>query len=190
MRIFFRLSVILALSLALTPHARAQTNGSNTSASAPLNNAERVISDPLVRVLITKAVLTTEEGRAVSAGGTPTEQRDRLAALLRDKGLISAAEVEAIRTVAPTADASASARTATATEKSEPVKGAPQAAATPSVIAAVAPVRLLSIDPPKREGLIPDIKLGSGARVKLYGFFKTSVNSHSLGPAAATSPTP
>lgn len=190
MRIFFRLSVILALSLALTPHARAQTNGSNTSASAPSANGEPVISDPLVRVLITKGVLTTEEGRAVSAGGTPTEQRDRLAALLRDKGLISAAEFEAIRTVAPTADASASARTATVEAKSEPAKGAPQAAATPSVIAAVAPVRLLSIDPPKREGLIPDIKLGSGARVKLYGFFKTSVIYDSSSPQGNDFPLP
>src|SRR5712671_6726430 len=37
---------------------------------------------------------------------------------------------------------------------------------TPAVIAAVAPVRVLQVDPPKREGLIPDIKMGSGARLK------------------------
>ncbi len=30
------------------------------------------------------------------------------------------------------------------------------------------PQPVLPIDPPKREGLIPDIKLGAGARLKLY----------------------
>ena len=59
------------------------------------------VADPLVRVLVTKGILTSEEGRALGIGGTPAEQRDRLAALLRDKGLLSAAEFEAIRTVAP-----------------------------------------------------------------------------------------
>src|SRR5215204_3775720 len=136
MNLSFRLSVILALSLALMPPARAQTNGPAThaqvsnnvqpsstgaptngtddrrsdagetstttgSARAPVNNGDPVSSDPLVRVLVTKGVLTPEEGRAVSAGSTPAGQRDRLAALLRDKGLISTAEFEAIRTVAP-----------------------------------------------------------------------------------------
>lgn len=53
-------------------------------------------SDPLVRVLVTKGVLTSEEARGITAAATPAEQRDRLAALLRDKGVISAAEFEAI----------------------------------------------------------------------------------------------
>jgi hypothetical protein len=73
---------------------------------------------------------------------------------------------------------------------SVPAQPAPQPTATPSVIAAVAPVRLLSIDPPKREGLIPDIKLGSGARVKLYGFFKTSVIYDSSSPQGNDFPLP
>ena len=132
---------------------------------APFNNGDPVISDPLVRVLVTKGVLTAEEGHAISISGAPTEQRNRLAALLRDKGLISAAEFEAIRTVTPSVDAVAATQPPTEERKSEPVKTAPAQAATPDVIAAIAPLRLLSIDPPKREGLIPDIKLGSGARI-------------------------
>ncbi len=52
----------------------------------------------------------------------------------------------------------------------------------PKAIAAVAPVRLLGIDTPKREGLIPDIKLGTGARLKLYGIFKTSIIHDSSSP--------
>jgi len=57
------------------------------------------ISDPLVRVLFSKGLLTLDEARAVTTGGTALEQRDRLAALLRDKGLISAGEFEAVRAV-------------------------------------------------------------------------------------------
>jgi hypothetical protein len=35
-------------------------------------------------------------------------------------------------------------------------------------------VRVLPIAIPKQGGLIPDIHLGSGANLKLYGFFKAS----------------
>ncbi len=41
----------------------------------------------------------------------------------------------------------------------------------------MAPLRVLPIDVPKQGGLIPDIKLGSGANMKLYGFFKASAVS-------------
>jgi hypothetical protein len=58
------------------------------------------------------------------------------------------------------------------------------------VIAAVAPVRLLGIDPPKRDVLIPDIKLGTGARLKLYGFFKTSIIHDSSSPQGNDFPLP
>jgi hypothetical protein len=58
------------------------------------------------------------------------------------------------------------------------------------VIAAVAPVRLLGIDAPKREGLIPDIKLGTGARLKLYGIFKTSIIHDSSSPQGNDFPLP
>ncbi|MEN3334676.1 MAG: hypothetical protein V7641_4041, partial [Blastocatellia bacterium] len=44
----------------------------------------------------------------------------------------------------------------------------------PKVVPAVAPLRVLPITVPKKEGLIPDIKLGSGARLRPYGFFKIS----------------
>src|SRR5581483_4321107 len=45
---------------------------------------------------------------------------------------------------------------------------------TPPVIPAVAPIRVLQLEPSKVGGLVPDIKLGSGAKLKLYGFFKAS----------------
>src|SRR5215212_2125931 len=141
-------------------------------------------SDPLVRVLQAKGILTDAEARAITANASPAEQRDRLAALLRDKGVISATEFEAIRTPA----ASAEVKTITAEYKTQPVSPKPQP--TPAVIAAVAPVRLQGIDVPKREGLIPDIKLGTGARLKFYGIFKTSIIHDSSSPQGNDFPLP
>src|SRR2546423_1581401 len=153
--------------------------------------ADPAIADPLVRVLLAKGVITPEEARAVAVAGAPAEQRDRLAALLRDKGLISDAEYESVRAVPPSGDvarAAAASPVQAGAQKAEAQKPAP--APTPSVIAAVAPLRLLQGDPPKREGLIPDIKLGSGARVKLYGFFKTSLIHDSSSPQGNDFPLP
>ncbi len=147
-------------------------------------------TDPLVRVLVTKGVLTAEEARLISVNASQAEQRDRLAALLRDKGLISATEFEAVRSVAPAE--SAAVKTMNADYK--PSAPAPPTTAAqpkpPQKIAAVAPVRLLGIDTPKREGLIPDIKLGTGARLKLYGFFKTSIIHDSSSPQGNDFPLP
>ena len=154
------------------------------------NNRNVVISDPLVRMLIAKGLLTESEGRSISESGSAAEQRDRLANLLRDKGIISAAEYEAVRSVVPVADKVAlSAKANDAKAEAQP-PSTPQAAPTPSVIAAIAPTRLLPIDFPKREGLIPDIKLGTGARIKLYGFFKTSIIHDSSSPQGNDFPLP
>ena len=144
--------------------------------------------DPLVRVLEAKGILTSAEARSITANAPATEQRDRLAALLRDKGVISAAEFEAVRTTA----AMPAIKTITADYKTSPSTSAsaePQPT-PPKVIAAVAPTRLLGIDVPKREGLIPDIKLGTGARLKFYGIFKTSIIHDSSSPQGNDFPLP
>ena len=145
-------------------------------------------TDPLVQVLRAKGVLTEAEARSISANTSTAEQRERLAVLLRDKGVISPAEFEAVRTNT----SSPVAQTITADYKTtspNPAAAAPQP--TPSkVIAAVAPTRLLGIDVPKREGLIPDIKLGTGPRLKLYGIFKTSFIHDSSSPQGNDFPLP
>src|SRR2546425_8692906 len=146
--------------------------------------------DPLVRVLVTKGVLTTEEARSITANASPAEQRDRLATLLRDKGVISASEFEAVRTVAPTENVTFKAMNADYRSGAPEKPAAAPQPSPPTVIAAVAPVRLLGIDSPKREGLIPDIKLGTGARLKLYGIFKTSLIHDSSSPQGNDFPLP
>jgi hypothetical protein len=190
-----RLPLALALSLLAATLAHAQA--SSDSAKTVVTDPSPSVADPLVRVLVAKGLLTTEEGRAVSAAVTPAEQRDRLASLLRDKGLISTAEYEAVRAVAPTAAATSptAERVAEGVAAAHKPDGAPpaqnpSAAPAPTVIAAIAPTRLLQVDPPKREGLIPDLKLGTGARVKFYGIFKTSIIHDSSSPQGNDFPLP
>lgn len=147
--------------------------------------------DPLVRLLISKNLLSAAEGRLIAAG-SPAEQREKLVALLAQKGLITTAELNSMR--APNAATAAAfavksdlpqttAQTQTATPK-------PAAQSAPGVVAGIAPIRVLQLEGTKRDGLIPDIKLGSGAKVKLYGFFKASVVSDSSNPSGNDFPLP
>ena len=153
--------------------------------------------DPLLRLLVSKGVLTTEEAAVVLSSGTAAQQRDRLATLLKDKGLISSAEFEALQTApslqTPGGDAvnvNATQLNSNASAGRAPTAGGPKPAPPPSVIAAIAPIRLLPIEPQAREGLIPDLKLGSGARIKPYGYFKTSVIHDSSSPLGNDFPLP
>lgn len=150
-------------------------------------------TDPLVRVLQTKGVLTEAEARAITTIASPAEQRDRLAVILRDKGVISSAEFEALHTTSSTAPMTVTTAEYKPSSMAPSVAPAPQPPApqpTPAVIAAVAPVRLQGIESPKREGLIPDIKLAAGARLKFYGIFKTSVIHDSSSPQGNDFPLP
>jgi hypothetical protein len=216
MKLSTRTALALVLSITIAPFARAQKpstvttstvakanipataditdpeidkgkkkSAGATTASAPEKTptADPAVADPLIRVLVAKGILTAEEANAVGKGGTSFEQRDRLAMLLRTKGLISDSEFEAVRTVAP-----ANGELASASQQTKPET--PAKPAGPTVIPAVAPNRPLQVEMGKREGLIPDIKLGSGARLKLYGFFKASVVHDSSSPAGNDAPLP
>jgi hypothetical protein len=174
----------------------AKTGDAKTPSSpdAPAADPNAPAADPLVRVLVAKGVLSADEARSIGGAGTAAEQRDRLAALLRDKGLLSSAEYEAVRADAATVSrpVAVAAQNPQNPQTQRP-EGTPEktpAPAAPAVIAAVAPLRVLQVDPPKREGLIPDIKLGAGARIKPYGFFKASIVHDSSSPAGNDFPLP
>jgi hypothetical protein len=151
-------------------------------------------ADPLLRLLISKGLLTNEEAGTVVSSGSNTDQRDRLALLLKEKGLISTAEFDALRLNAPgplLTNINAAQVTATSSVSNESnVASAHKSPPAPSVIAAVAPIRLLPIEPQTRQGLIPDLKLGSGARIKPYGYFKTSIIHDSSSPLGNDFPLP
>lgn len=159
--------LISALALALSAMAQQQENHTT-------NN------NPLAVLLQSKGILSPDEVAMVSQASSPEEANARLAQLLVEKGLIS--QQEYATTVAPVNMHSSGPRLLNAllhpwsSTQSFPALQAtnPGAPPPPPFIPAVAPVRVLPIDLPKQGGLIPDIHLGSGANVKLYGFFKAS----------------
>src|SRR5205807_7798078 len=109
----------------------------------------------------------------------PEEANARLAELLMEKGLISPQEYSA--TVAPVSMDSPTVRLSNAVlhtqspaQSGQTPTGTPPQPKEPVGIPAVAPLRVLPIDVPKQSGMIPDIHLGSGANMKVYGFFKAS----------------
>lgn len=156
------------------------------------------IKDPLVTLLVKKGLLNESEGKMLG-GTTPAEQRDRLANLLLQKGLITVAELDAIRVIQPSAATeavnvssikSSNSETAVKTATASVNVNTVAAQTAPAVVPAIAPIRVLQLEGAKRDGLIPDIKLGSGAKVKLYGFYKTSVVWDSSNPPGNDFPLP
>jgi hypothetical protein len=186
-RVLFVCLLFVAQAGRFQPVAIAQSpTGSKASATVPAPT-----EDPLLRLLVNKGVLTAEEAAVVLSSGTVAQQRDRLATLLKDKGLISNAEFDALHTAG--SDGNPANVTGTSSSSNESAGGAAAAnpkPIAPSVIAAIAPIRLLPIEPQAREGLIPDLKLGSGARIKPYGYFKTSVIHDSSSPLGNDFPLP
>ncbi len=146
------------------------------------------IKDPLIKILLSKGLITAAEAQALAASGAPAGQRDALAALLLSKGIISAAELDAVRL------ANSPVQTVNSSLKTEPTATATTAAknaqTAPAVIPAVAPIRVLQLEGTKRDGLIPDIKLGSGAKIKFYGLFKLSAIKDTSNPSGNDFPLP
>ncbi|HKR12374.1 MAG TPA: hypothetical protein VJT15_09975 [Pyrinomonadaceae bacterium] len=179
--------VVAGLLLALSAVPAEQAQQTSDKPTTPTSTTP----DPLLKLLISKGLLTNEDAESVISAGDETKQRQRLAALLRDKGVISAAEFESLQ---PTTANTVASDTAPATgeQVAAAVTRPPprQTPSAPTVIPAVAPTRLLPIDTPKREGLIPDIKLGTGVRLKPYGYFKTSVIHDSSSPQGNDFPLP
>jgi len=175
-----RLSLLLAVVLAfgLVSLATAQQQDDQTKA-AP---------NPLVQLLQNKGVLTAQEATAINQAATPAEQQARLTQLLYSKGLITQDEYKTTA-AAETSRASDSQGTwlpaaghVSAGEPEPAMAMPPQAPAAPAVIPAVTPVRVLTSDPPKAGGLVPDLKLGSGAKVKFYGFVKSTTAYDTSNP--------
>jgi hypothetical protein len=151
-----------------------------------------------------KGVINADEAAAI-ASAPRAEQRDRLAKLLVAKGVITSAEYDSMAQPAPapalsvsTASAQGPAQVAalpavlTTQEKTQPSPG-PQInekTAPPTFIPAVAPLRVLQLEPSKPGGLIPAIKLGGGAMIKPYGIIKASVIEDSSSPYGTDMPLP
>lgn len=172
-------ALIFVLTVIFTFSCAAQSTGAARTAT----------TDPLLQLLISKGVLTAEEGKAL-AQAAPDAQRDKLLALLHDKGVISGDEFSAVAPASAQVSPALIASIAPVVAPVEPSKVETPKPEAPKFIPAIAPVRALQLEPAKPNGLIPDIKLGSGARLKLYGMFKASVIHDSSSPLGTDMPLP
>lgn len=177
-----RLSLLLAVVLAF---------GLVSLAAAQQQDQPKAAPNPLVQLLQSKGVLTAQEAAAINQAATPAEQQQRLTQLLYSKGIITQDEYKQTaaaeaRTVSETQGTLLPAAAhVSAGEPEAAMAAAPQKPAAPAVIPAVAPIRVLQLEPSKQGGLAPDITLGSKAKLKLYGFFKsTAVYDTSLATGA------
>jgi hypothetical protein len=158
------------------------------AAAQQQDETNKAAPNPLVQLLQTKGVLTAQEAAAINQAATPAEQQSRLTQLLYSKGIITQDEYKQTA-AAETRRASdfqgtlvPAAAHVSAGEPEPAMAMPPQAPAAPAVIPAVAPVRLLTSDPPKAGGLVPDITLGTKAKLKFYGFVKATATYDSSSP--------
>jgi hypothetical protein len=174
--------------------ANSATNTAANAASAPepgpAPSLKAINPDPLVQLLISKGILSANEANGL-AGATTVELRDRLAILLKEKGILSGDDLKALSVTLPMTTASENGPTMATltTQASAAPQTAPKPPEAPAVIPAVVPIRVLPVDPPKREGFIPDLKIGP-VRVKPYGFFKSTVVYDSASPYGNDFPLP
>ena len=166
----------------------------STVATAPMASTENVTA--LLGVLVMKGVLAPAEANAIR-NAAPQVEFQMLVDVLRQKGVLSAADM----TAAPISSAAATPAAppvpvAIATPASPLVVQAPQAVAqapikppAPTVASAVTPLRVLPLDPPVREGLVPAFKIGP-IKVTPYGFIKATAIHDSSNPNGDDFPFP
>jgi len=170
---------LLAIFLAAASVAALAADAS--SAPPPTTHSP---DDPLVKILVSKGVITESEAGSIESTN-PDEQRDRLILLLQKKGVLSVNDTAAlgVRPVTqPTVQKIAAPAVVTRAEISKPPE--------PQVVPAITPLRVLQLEPAMKNGLIPDLKLGSGARIKIYGMIKASTVFDSSSPSGTDMPLP
>ena len=166
----------------------ANPDPSSPAASSPEPSPAGAISDPLLQLLVTKGVLTATE--AGTLHGTSGANQRQLIELLKAKGVLSDSDLATLQARSSSSDSSsATTLMASAPQASSATASAPAPPPPPKFIAAVAPVRVMPIDPPKREGLIPALKIGP-VRTTPYGFLKADVIHDTSSPRGDDFPLP
>jgi hypothetical protein len=174
------------------------TTGNPAAQPAPAANPSPSASSAnvtaLLGVLVMKGVLAPSEANAIRNAAPEAEFQLLVEALTR-KGLVTAADLSAA--VAPT-PAAQPAAVAVATPVpvaavSSPAAQAPAPKETkpagPVVASAVAPLRVLPLDPPVKDGLVPGFKVGA-IKVTPYGFIKATVVHDTSSPNGDDFPFP
>jgi len=141
----------------------------------------------LLSVLMKKGVLAPGEADAIR-NATPDAQFQLLVEALTRKGVVSAEDLAAAAPAAPpqptaavtVAAAGAPAQVATAKESKT---------AGPSVVPAIAPLRVLPVDPPVKDGLKAAFNLGP-VKMTPYGFLKATAVYDDSNPNGDDMPFP
>src|ERR1035437_2606525 len=212
MRDSFRSSVVCLLAIAclLVPVAVCAADSSTTTTADPTNaatsaattnsganvGAGAVINPTLVDLLVKKGILTKSEANSLgNVSGSAGMQQ--LLLLLKAKGVVNDSEAAELKSAADAetlhslVDAeSGPTQTASLTTPGAGQAAAPkEAPAGPVVIPAIAPVRVLPVDAPVKEGLAPALKLGA-VRMTPYGFIKATAAYDPLDPTGDDFPRP
>lgn len=142
------------------------------------------VDDPVLRKLVQKGIFSESEAREI-------KDRTRLLDALVRKGVFTVDDVRELAPVAmspaPAAPASTSPAPAPLLASAVPTAPMPHAPLAP---VSIAPLRVLPAAPVQRESLLPDIRLGSGARLRPYGFMKASLIHDTSSPAGTDMPLP
>ncbi|MGA8214522.1 MAG: hypothetical protein WB799_13075 [Candidatus Sulfotelmatobacter sp.] len=159
----------------------------------------------LLGVLVMKGVLAPAEANAIR-NAAPEAEFQLLVEALSRKGVLSAADLSAAATPAarpsaPVAAPVAVPETVSASLASPDADASPQAGhptpaiqgtqppPPPSVVSAVAPLRVLPVDPPKKDGLNAAFKMGP-VKMTPYGFVKTTAVHDTSSPNGDDMPFP
>ncbi len=211
MRDCFRSSVVCLLAIAclLFPVAVCAADSSATTTADPTNaatsaattnsganvGAAAVINPTLVDLLVKKGILTTAEANSLrSMSGSAGMQQ--LLLLLKAKGVVNDSEAAELKSAADadTLHSLVDTESGPTQYASLATPGAGQAAApkeakAPDVIPAIAPVRVLPLDAPVKEGLAGALKLGA-VRMTPYGFVKATADYDTSSPRGDDFPVP
>jgi len=142
----------------------------------------------MVQVFVAKGYLTPEEAARIAQAPNQAEANDRMLKVFLAKGMLTQEEFNAAsgEAAVPAAENGANGavmRNISAGAGSSAALPSPGASSAdpdgqsrePAVIPAIAPPRPLPINIPRDpKGIIPDIKLGGGAMLNVYGFLKAT----------------
>lgn len=182
-----------------TPEATATASPAAQPATAAANPtpvltpAAGTNTTALLGVLVMKGVLSPAEAKSIEAAPAGSEVQ-LLVDVLTRKGVVSASDlaVAPAASAAPAAAEPAPATIAVAVATPQPA-AVPQAAAAPppppAVVPAIAPLRVLPVDPPKRDGLAAAFKMGP-VKMTPYGFIKATAVHDTSAPNGDDFPFP
>ena len=173
-------------------NAAASAAPANSGASAGPGS---VISPTLVDLLVKKGILTTTEANSLrNVSGSAGMQQ--LLLLLKAKGVVNDAEAAELKNATAEAesmhslvDTESGPLTSASLITGQAAQAKPAEPTGPVVIPAIAPVRVLPLDPPVKDSLIPALKLGA-VRMTPYGFVKSTMAYDSYDPTGDDFPRP